>query len=118
MKGLLVFVLRDADGTDCTANGITSQVKQLLLVDDSIQAPFDVKKDEVYLVLVRRTIAGRNYMHAEPRKNGLPLHTDEEGTMMAGGNFVYTSDSRFPNQYPISVHDRFEDWKTYEAMSK
>jgi len=27
---------------------------------------------------------------------------------MFGGNFIYTSDSRFPNKYPIAIHDRYE----------
>lgn len=115
-KGLLVFVYRW--GLQSCTNGITSKKDQLLLVDESICAPFPVENDEVYLVLIRRTIGGQNYVHAEERLNGKPLHSNEEGTYMAGGNFIYTSDSRFPNQYPISVHDRFEDWKTYEALSR
>lgn len=34
----------------------------------------------------------------------------EKRHVMAGGNFVYTSDGRFRAvcQYPISVHDRVE----------
>ena len=28
---------------------------------------------------------------------------------MFGGNFIYTSDSRFPSRAPIQVHDRVEN---------
>ncbi len=28
--------------------------------------------------------------------------------LMFGGTFAYTSDSRFPYEYPIHIHDRYE----------
>ena len=36
---------------------------------------------------------------------------------MFGGNFVYTSDSRFPSDYPIPIHDRFETQEQYDQLS-
>jgi hypothetical protein len=33
---------------------------------------------------------------------------DEGAWVMNGGNFVHTSDSRFPADYPIPVFDRVE----------
>lgn len=30
------------------------------------------------------------------------------GHRMFGGTFVYSSDSRFPEKYPVPLHDRFE----------
>jgi hypothetical protein len=27
---------------------------------------------------------------------------------MAGGTFIYSSDSHFPSRYPIALHDRWE----------
>jgi hypothetical protein len=116
LTGLTVGVFREVDFPDCTANGITSKVSRILLVDDSIEGPFKVGKDEVYLVLVRRNICGREYIHAEPRKESFEMRGDRYG--MFGGNFIYTSDSRFPNSYPIPVHDRFETLEEYEAFSR
>lgn len=108
MKGLYVNVMVDADGTDCTAGGVTSKTSRILLVDALIEGIYEPKEDEIYLVLIRRVIyhGEKPYIHAEPRKNGKPLHIGG----MAGGNFVYSCDSRFSNinHYPISVHDRFE----------
>jgi len=116
LTGLTVGVFREVDFPDCTANGITSKVSRIILVDNSISGPFKVEKDEVYLVLIRRTLAGRVYLHAEPRKAGFEMRGDRYG--MFGGNFIYTSDSRFPSDYPIPVHDRFETPEEYEALSR
>lgn len=105
-KGQLVFVLRYKP--DCTGGGITSKVDQIILVDPKSETgPFEVKDGEIYLEVVRRNINGE-YLHARVMQDGKPLG---EGTnVMAGGNFVYTSGSGFPNRYPISVHDRFEPY--------
>ena len=53
------------------------------------------------------------YVHAEPVDK-------PEGKVgpMFGGNFIYTSDSRFPNDYPIPVHDRFETPEQAEILSR
>lgn len=42
----------------------------------------------------------------------VPLNypTGKAGPMF-GGNFVYTSDSRFPVRHPIPIHDRFESYE-------
>lgn len=37
---------------------------------------------------------------------------------MFGGNFVYSSDSRFPFDYPLGIHDRFESQEAYETLSR
>lgn len=104
-KGLLVSVLR-REGQDCTAKGITSQVSTIILYsEDVVLGPCEIDEGEIYLELVTRNING-TYLHAKVMKDGNPMG---EGThVMAGGNFIYSSDSRFPNRYPISVHDRFE----------
>lgn len=118
MKGLFVFVYRNSLG-DCTAGGITSEKTELKLVDSTSNGeigPFEIKQDEVYLKLIRRNIGGREHLHAEPYKNGFRLEPNK--ICGFGGNFIYTSDSRFPNKYPIAVHDRFESQETYNALSQ
>lgn len=96
---ILTFVLRTSLG-DCTLNGLSSTKDNITLHwgdYDLHQLPDDD------LVLVERTIAGEHYVHATP------ANVLKAGKMsMAGGNFIYTCDSRFPNKYPISVHDHIE----------
>lgn len=61
-------------------------------------------------------VAKRGYVVLEPMEPsfpGCPLRFKPRGQTggMAGGRFVYTSDSRFRETYgwhPISVHDRVE----------
>ena len=36
---------------------------------------------------------------------------------MFGGNFIHTSDSRIPNDYPIPIHDRQETQEQYNHLS-
>ncbi|HRW21306.1 MAG TPA: hypothetical protein P5509_04980 [Bacteroidales bacterium] len=103
MTGLYVTVYKDADGSDCSANGITSCYSRLILVGEGVDGPFEVKKGEPYLKFVKRNMGRGEYLHAEPVNFG----SGEIGPMF-GGNFIYTSDSRFPSDYPIPVHDRFE----------
>jgi len=54
--------------------------------------------------LVRRNLFGREYLHAEPIADPPPGQIG----YMAGGSFIWTSDGRFPNDYPISLHDYTE----------
>jgi hypothetical protein len=113
MKGLLVFVLRHADGTDCTNGGITSKVSKAILVGDGIPEIFTPNEDAPALRLVRRNIDGE-YLHAEPVEG----KDAKRVGWMTGGNFIYTSDARFPSRQPISVHDRQETVEQYEALSR
>ena len=85
---------------DCTNNGLTS-------VGDSFDLYFDVDNvDNIpddSLVLIKRNLFGKPAWYAKPAS------LLKSGTQsMMGGNFVYTSDSRFPGDAPIPVHDRVE----------
>ena len=52
---------------------------------------------------VKRELFGdKIYFTAYPVVNG------EAKVGMFGGKFIYTGDSRFPSDYPIPLHDRFE----------
>jgi hypothetical protein len=109
MKGIHVYILRDSLG-DCTANGASSKVDKMILVDESISGPFEVEEDEVYLIVVRRKLFGGEYLHLEPRKNNKSIRPGGYVGAMMGGNFAHTSDSRFREvaNYPLPIHDRFE----------
>lgn len=99
MKGLVVNIYRT--NYDCTNGGATSSNDRAILVGNDIPELFESHGRPV-LKVVRRKIAGQEYIHAEPVDNPFGRHR------MFGGNFIYTSDGRFPNRYPIPVHDREE----------
>jgi hypothetical protein len=105
LRGLLVDVLRCADGRDCTAGGVTSRVTKAVLVEDDCElGPFEPDERAPALRFVVRNVRGRRCVHAEP------IDQPIEGKVgpMFGGNYVTSSDGRFPSDYPIPVHDRFE----------
>ena len=102
MKGLIVEVYKPAGFPDCTMDGISSKADRLILVGDDIPEIFEVKPDMPAVHLIKRVIFGKPFIHAEPVDN--PTRRG----FMAGGNFIYSSDARFPSQYPISIHDRQE----------
>lgn len=115
MKGLSVSVLRNAEFgySDCSNDGVSARFSKFILVGEGVPEIFEATADMPVLVLVRRNIGGRPYVHAEP----LEKPPGMVGPMF-GGNFVHTSDSRFPNSYPIPIHDRFETPDQYERMSR
>jgi len=109
MKTLLVHTLRNSLG-DCTANGLSSKVNNAYLVwdvdplnEDQILEDFHNEKGEDFFVVKERFLFGEYSQIAVPytiKKSG--KHS------MMGGNFLYTSDSRFPSEAPIAIHDRVE----------
>lgn len=105
-------ILRDADGSDCTLGGISSQVDHIYAYyneADLFEFPkLPEQMDEVALVIKADWILwDKKVLRAFVVKNG----KIEKGGMF-GGNFIYTSDSRFPTlgdfAQPIQIHDRFE----------
>lgn len=107
-KGMLVNVYATKDGSDCTNGGITSYHKQLIMVGKGIPEIFKAKADGSNCIeYVEREMFGKECNIC------VPLNQPELKKMngpMFGGNFVYTSDSRFPHNNPVPVHDRFESW--------
>lgn len=107
---------------DCTLGGTTSNNRSLYLfrpyiTDDQILYICEkegIDKDKC-LRVVRHSIS-YNYAEVVFKRQA------KEGTYMAGGNFVYSCDSRYKDvsgiSYPISVHDRFETWEQYEMYSR
>ena len=102
MKKILTFPLRHNLG-DCTANGLTSRVNMVDLYYGEVNTEVLDELEEDVLVLIKRNLWGRNADYA------VPYSIIKEGVhSMFGGNFIYTSDSRFPDDRPIPVHDRVE----------
>lgn len=122
-KGLLCNVYTDG-GVDCTAGGISSKnftkgVKNLILTEDhrfgyvkKIDAPFN--GDESNSVIIKNG-AVENYFIVVSQFP--PETTKQMCGPMFGGNFLYSSDSRFPFKYPLPIHDRWETWEAYNHLS-
>jgi len=106
MKKILTFVFKHPLG-DCTNNGLSSKANNLDLYYNVTESDYEALSalDEDVLVLVERgSFQGRLLGDI-----AVPFSILKTGAWsMSGGNFVYTSDSRFPSDSPISVHDRVE----------
>lgn len=110
VRSQLTWVFKNPLG-DCTADGLSSKNDKLHLVwsadpnGDLIGLTPDqvTKVPDDELVLIVRTIGGTPANYVVPasiaKGNKMP---------MFGGNFVYSSDSRFPSDAPIKIHDRIE----------
>jgi hypothetical protein len=97
-KGLLVTVYRGS--SDCTNNGISKNYDQLILIGEGVPEIFEPNETTPAIYLEKRYFGRETILSAKPNKPG--KH------QMFGGNFIYTSDSRFPSDAPIKVHDRVE----------
>lgn len=113
MKTLPVSVYRPSLVGDCTNGGVTARNDVAYLICDEGWRETDGESEQV-LRLVRTTVGGHDYIHAEQ------VSHCPEGCVgpMFGGNFIYTCDSRFPSPYPIPVHDRYETQELYDLLSR
>lgn len=102
LRGLLVEVYKPADGHDCTNNGKSSTVKNILLCGQDIPELFEETEERPAFRLVKRNLQGGEYLHVEPWKR------PTGNGWMYGGNIADTSDSRKPWKYPVHIHDRQE----------
>jgi len=100
---------------DNTNGGVSARYHSLILVPEGAEAPEN--PTEPVLKVVRRNFGGTDYLHAEPvnapGKNMIGW--------MFGGNFVYSSDSRYREwvcEYPIAIHDRCETQEQYDWLSR
>ena len=91
---------------ECSNGGISSKVNAVVLVGPNIDQVFEADEMRPAVKLVKRIIAGKEYVHAEPI-----LPNGEWKHFMAGGTYI-KGDSRFSEAvghgYPISLHDRTE----------
>ena len=118
IKALPIYVYRQADGSDCTNNGISSRYDRLLCVcNDGFIDVDESDPPENLVKVVRRELFGRVIYHLEPvtRPTGVGW--------MAGGNYASSSDSRFSELVgemygAVSIHDRQETQEQYELLSR
>ena len=102
-RGLPAEVFR-SDLGDCTNGGISSERRELYIIgcETSPFFPADLRQ---CVQLESRDIMGECYVSAKPL-------VYRKRWYMAGGNFLYTSDSRYKEltgiSYPVSIHDRYE----------
>lgn len=112
---LMCDVLRPASGSDCTNGGATSTSTRVILIGpEGTPDGQPLRGDLPVLKIVVRNIGGE-YIHAEPL-----VRPENVAGPMAGGNFIYSCDSRFRAicPYPIPVHDRFETWEQNDLLSR
>ena len=103
-SGLPAYVLKSSDLGDCTNGGISSARKELYIMTEG-KYPFEPDDLRQCVGIEFRDCCGETYVDAKP------LYFPRR-RYMAGGNFLYTSDSRYKEitgiSYPVSIHDRYE----------
>lgn len=100
-KGMTVEIYRRAGGIDCTNYGISSRVDKFTLIGPDIPELISPSKSAPAIKIVEKEAFQRQYQSAYP--------DGYENKAMFGGNFIYSSDSRFPYPYPVKIHDRIEN---------
>lgn len=98
--GLLCTVYRPSNMADCTNGGVSGRYHAVVLVGNDVEGPFEIEGRENVLQLIYR--ARHKDFIAAPLEYGKGKH------YMFGGNFLYTSDSRWPVSYPVKIFDRLE----------
>lgn len=115
MRGLYVDVYRTSRLGDCTNGGISSKYDRLLLI--GVDGPEEVDMDNLPENAVKVSgiyLAGEYHYHVRPVKGPDPGCVG----WMYGGNIAHCSDSRFPHNYPLRIHDRQETTELYEQLSR
>ena len=104
IKGLRCSILLNATYGDCSNGGISSRVKNVILVGDGIPEIAQASDDYPAVVIDSVKIGAKTHFFAVPKE----LHDQKTVWTMASAAFIWTTDSRFPFEYPISLHDRVE----------
>lgn len=102
---MLLSVYRAADMPDCSNNGISARHTRLIAIN--IPGPFEPRKGDAVVVLQNHYESSLRLVPAvfeDGRWIGPPRHVH----YMFGGNFAYTSDSRFSQKCrELSGQDRY-----------
>jgi hypothetical protein len=105
----------DGKPVNCTNDGISGKLNDvLLIVPDGY-----IKITEENLSQVVKLETENGHSRAVPLR--LPDNMEKRIGPMMGGNFIYTSDSRFSrlnNGCPIPIHDRYETQHEYDVLNR
>ncbi len=126
-KGMVVDVIKSSYNS--TNGGITSQKDRLLLIGDNVPELDDIRdfKDSEILYLDTMYLGSEKtiYKRVFPIEYASHFINNDETRIwfksMFGGNFIYSSDSRFNEkvcQYPLKVLDRIEAPKPKPEFKK
>lgn len=102
-KGLICYILKTPGFGDCSCNGVSNRFNKVLLV------PNDVCPDVPEIFEESEDLPAVEVRKLGNKFNVIPCKEKSEGKwMMAGGCYITTSDGRFPFDYPVALHDRYE----------
>lgn len=109
MKGLIASVFK-SDLGDCSNGGISGKVESVVIVN--CNGPFDPSESMPAVEIRTGNLPGT--------VKAIPVEGKDENKIgwMFGGTFIYTSDSRFPYNYPVPLHDRQESQELNEILSR
>ena len=109
MRGINATVYRPAIGGDSSNGGLTSRHNRVTLIGEGIKADHSPTDECPAVILMTKG----DYVYAQPVE---PVPQGHIGYMF-GGNFIHTSDNRFPTRFAIPVHDRFDTPEAYDRLS-
>lgn len=113
LKGLPCYIYRHRKD-DFSNGGISSAAQSVTLIGLGPNTEiFEPTPERPAVQLIKRQIGRQTYLHAQPLEQPKGMVGP-----MAGGTFIYSSDSRFPSDYPIALHDRYETQVEYDALSR
>ncbi len=107
-KGLLVSIY--SGESNCSNDGISSQTKRAVLTGPNVPEIFEPNNDAPEIELLPANLG--------PGFKAVPKDHGQGCGPMFGGCFIWTSDSRFPSNAPIALHDRWESQELNEMLSR
>ena len=125
MEKLSVDVYYNNSYRRCALNGYSTYKERIVMVKGNREECISeckklieeehYKEDDFYYLNER-------YLWGKPSFFLEMLFPNKSGIVMAGGNFAYSSDSRFEritgSHQPISIHDRIETQEEYDNLSR
>lgn len=99
-RGLLVSIYGPRDGGNCSNGGISLRHTKAILTGEGIAEIFQPTDSAPEVQLMPALGGGVGY-------RAVPAAVSDRWSMF-GGCFIYSSDSRFPADQPIALHDRVE----------
>lgn len=104
LRGLRAHIYRNGMG-DASNRGISSRVDTVIVVGQGVDEVFTATEKEPAVEVDTVTFDGKTTYHLRP-------YGEPGKHYMAGGTFVFTSDSRFRELFPfygaVPLHDRHE----------